>query len=93
LVYCLEQLDNAGAPVGLLRLPRDAKADTSVRDDICEGMIGIVAEGRAAEVGSWDGDLYRSAPPGHAAAQLSAVPYYSWNNRGPNRMLVWISES
>lgn len=93
LVYCLEQFDNASAPVALLRLPRDAKADTAVRDDIYEGMVGIVAEGNAAEAASWDGNLYRSAPPGHAAARLSAVPYYSWNNRGPNRMLVWIAES
>ena len=27
------------------------------------------------------------------SARLTAVPYYIWNNRGPNRMAVWLSET
>jgi len=93
LVYCLEQIDNPAAPVGMLKLSREAKAETELRNDLFDGIVGIVAEAKAAEVASWDGNLYRSAPPEHAATRLTAVPYYSWNNRGPNRMLVWIAET
>ena len=87
LVYCLEQVDNSDAPVGLLRLPRDADVGQIERSDLFGGIVAIDADGRAADIGTWH-DLYHHTPPAHRSARLNAVPYYLWNNRGPNGMVV-----
>ena len=77
----------------MLKLPRDAKPEAAERTDLFDGIVTVVADAEAANAKEWDGELYRSAPPQHAPAKLTAVPYYIWNNRGPNRMLVWIPEA
>jgi hypothetical protein len=93
LVYCLEQIDNSGAAVGMLRLPRDGKAEPAERPDLFDGIVTIVADAEATCTEECDRELYRRLPPRHAPTTLTAVPYYIWNNRGPNRMIVWIPEA
>jgi DUF1680 family protein len=92
LVYCLEQADNAEAPVGLMTLPRDAKIEDRERHDLFDGIITAAAEGRAADAADWD-DLYRNRPPGARPAALTAIPYFLWSNRSPSAMTVWIPET
>ena len=36
--------------------------------------------------------LYSDEPPRQEPVTLTAVPYYTWGNRGLNQMLVWIPE-
>lgn len=91
LVYCLEQVDSPEAPVGLLTLPHDAAIESRERSDLFGGIVTAVAEGALSDVADWDG-LYRERPPAHRPARLTALPYYLWNNRGPNPMTVWIPE-
>ena len=55
------------------------------------GIVTIVAD--AKRVLASTGEPYRAEPYATEAATLTAVPYYAWNNRGPNRMLVWLPES
>ena len=93
LVYCVEQIDNPDADVGLLRLPRRASLGTKMREDLYDGIVTVVADGEAAHPQPDAEVLYRPDPFATAQTQLVAVPYYSWNNRGPNRMQVWITES
>jgi DUF1680 family protein len=93
LVYCLEQVDNPDAEIGLIRLPRQASVGTQVRPDLFDGIVTVVAEGEAAQVAPEGETLYRTEPFPAKRAQLVAVPYYAWANRGPNRMQVWITES
>ena len=92
LVYCVEQHDNGDTPVTELRLPRDAVVTAEQARDLLGGITVLKAKGVALKEGDWNGDLYRAAPPTEQAATLTAIPYYIWNNRGPNRMQVWISE-
>jgi DUF1680 family protein len=92
LVYCLEQVDNPDAAVGLVALPHDAKVESRERSDLFGGIVTAVAEGGLADAADWDG-LYRTQPPARSPASLTAVPYYAWNNRGPNKMTVWIPEA
>jgi DUF1680 family protein len=75
-----------------LRLPRDAEVNAEARSDLLGGITVLTAKGVALKESDWNGSLYRSAPPTEQAATLTAIPYYIWNNRGPNRMQVWISE-
>jgi len=93
LVYCLEQIDNPDAEIGLTRLSRQASVGTQVRPDLFDGIVTVVAEGEAAQVAPEGEALYRTEPFPAKRAQLVAVPYYAWANRGPNRMQVWITES
>jgi DUF1680 family protein len=91
LVYCLEQVDNPDGAVSLLRLPRNAAVEPLHHRDLFDGIVGVAADAKRA--GEANGqDLYSYHPPAHAPARLSAVPYYIWNNRGPNPMAVWIPE-
>ena len=92
LVYCLEQVDNPDAAVGLVALPPDATVESRERSDLFGGIVTVVAEGGLADAADWDG-LYRTRPPARSPASLTAVPYYLWSNRGPNKMTVWIPEA
>jgi len=92
LVYCLEQIDNPLAPVPMLRLPRSAPARAEVRNTPFEGFVTIAADGQALIGDAGNQVLYRGEPYQAAAASIIAVPYFSWCNRGSNRMAVWIPE-
>src|SRR5882672_594145 len=93
LVYCLEQFDNPDAEVGLVRLPRLASVGVQVRSDLFDGIVTLVADAEAAQVAGDSNALYRTQPFPTRPTHVVAVPYYAWNNRGPNRMQVWIAES
>jgi uncharacterized protein len=90
LVYCVEEIDHPSTPIGGLRLPRSAPARADMRPDLLGGIVTIIADAQVARAGT---SLYRAEPFPTEATQLMAVPYYMWNNRGPNRMLVWLPES
>jgi DUF1680 family protein len=90
LVYCLEQVDNPGAAIDLLRLPRTAPIDAQVRRDLFDGVVVLSADGEAAQTTS---ALYQAEPYPTAPVRLSAIPYYAWSNRGRNAMQVWIPET
>jgi DUF1680 family protein len=92
LVYCVEQIDNPAAPVGRLRLPRQAAPTAVERPDLFGGIVIVAADAELASADDWSGVLYRPEPPTLAPARLVAVPYYIWSNRGPNRMAVWLPE-
>ena len=49
LVFCLEQVDNGNVPVGLLRLPRDAKLAAVERPDLFGGIVAIVGDAAVAD--------------------------------------------
>jgi DUF1680 family protein len=93
LVYCAEQVDNPTVPVERVRLPRTATVAARQRADLFDGVVTLVADGKAASDDGWTDTLYRSEPPQAADATWTAVPYYLWNNREPGRMLVWIPEA
>jgi DUF1680 family protein len=90
-VYAIEQADNA-APVDRAVLPRSAKVEPSLRKDLFDGVVTLVADGQAIATGD-DSALYRNAPPAAAPAHWTAIPYYLWNNRTPGKMLVWLPEA
>jgi DUF1680 family protein len=92
LVYCLEQIDNGNKAVAMFRLPRASTLKTVSRSDLFDGIVTVVANAEATDPDEWNGELYRHTPPSDEPAEFTAVPYYIWNNRGPNPMLVWIPE-
>ncbi len=93
LVYCVEQVDNPGAPIGRLHLPRAAQPRAVERPDLFGGTVVLESDAELASMDGWDDVLYRPEPGPTRPGTLTAVPYYAWANRGPNRMLVWLPEA
>jgi DUF1680 family protein len=77
LVYCAEGADNAGSVLDAV-LPDGALVHTRVRPDLLGGVTVLETTARGA-----DG---REKP-------LLLVPYYTWSNRGPGEMAVWLSRA
>lgn len=89
LVYCMEGADNPGL-LQSLRLPRDSRfAIHPVEDGVLKGNVILTADGWQNVCGP---ELYSDEPPRQKPVTLTAVPYYTWGNRGLNQMLVWIAE-
>lgn len=89
LVYCMEGADNPGL-LQSLRLPRDSRfAIHPVEDGVLKGNVILTADGWQNDCGP---ELYSDEPPRQKPVTLTAVPYYTWGNRGLNQMLVWIAE-
>ena len=80
VVYCLEEVDN-GAGIFDLILPDNASFSSKFQQDLLGGIVTI--EGEAILIGK-NGSEKKSI--------ITAIPYYSWANRGPGKMLVWIPE-
>lgn len=89
VVYCFEGIDN-GDCLQSLRIPRDLKADAYVCEDgVLQGNVLLGIEGFRM---AGSGELYSEKPPVKEKALLTAVPYYTWSNRGENQMRVWMHE-
>ena len=88
LVYCLEGVDNKEDVLSLSIL-RNNEFKVEWDDTLFGGVAKIVTEG----VKTCQGDhLYSSKRPLEEKVMLTAVPYYTWGNRGENEMRVWIPE-
>ena len=89
LVYCLEGVDH-NVPVRNITLPRSSEL-RAVPDDRT-GAVTLHAAATALS-SSHDGDLYPTSPSDAEPVALTAVPYFSWANRGQSEMTVWIRET
>lgn len=92
LVYCLEEADNGG-DLHLVRLdgvrPEDFRADW--RPDKLGGIVELTGPGVRETDAGWDGALYAADIPVETRpARLTWIPYYSWANREPGEMRVWV---
>ena len=89
IVYCLEGADN-GKLLQSLRIPRDLNAVPYVCEDgVLRGNVLLRIEGWRMVGGQ---ELYSEKRPVREKAVLTAIPYYTWANRGENQMRVWILE-
>jgi uncharacterized protein len=95
LVYCVEQADLPGAPLGRLRLAGGA-ARSTWQPGLLGGVHVIEAPGLLAPAEPGPGFPYgddAAAPAGGQAAAITAIPYYAWAHRGLDGMRVFIPEA
>jgi uncharacterized protein len=92
LIYCVEEADNPNTSIALARLPRGALPTAEKRQDLFDGAVAIVAEMDVAKANGAN-VLYQTQPYETTKAKVTAIPYFLWANRGPNRMMVWLPES
>ncbi|MCM1136049.1 MAG: glycoside hydrolase family 127 protein [Clostridium sp.] len=89
VVYCFEGADNGG-PLQSLRIPKELKAEAfTCEEGILKGNVLLRIKGCRMVGGE---ELYSEKPPVKAEAELTAIPYYAWANRGENQMRVWMLE-
>jgi uncharacterized protein len=95
LVYCVEAVDNPRHRLD------DLAIDTAVAPEVLplDGPLGAIATIRAGgrvrprTGASWWPYSRAGGPAGHKTGQsvpLTAVPYYTWGNREPGAMRIWV---
>ena len=86
LVYCFEGVDNGG---DVLSLILDDSAEISVGDAVPELGGAETLKVKGYRIAPTEG-LYTFEKPKKVSEELTAVPYYTWGNRGENQMRVWL---
>ncbi|NWG13840.1 MAG: glycoside hydrolase family 127 protein [Acidobacteria bacterium] len=88
IVYCVEAVDHS-VPLKALYLPLNAELKAERVRSLLGGVVAIKGFAEAADEQDWGRMLYqRAAAP--RRVPLVAVPYYSWDNRTPGAMRVWL---
>jgi len=94
LVYCFESVDQPpGTDLADLRIDHGKPLQAIWREDLLNGVVKVEAQGAMVNMSNWENTLYRSFNADNLAHQdmeLTAIPYYAWANRGPEKMRVWI---
>jgi DUF1680 family protein len=85
LVYCCEGLDNGGHARGLVLEPTVLDIQAAWRADLLGGTQVLTA--KCERLRDSDPFHYISEP-----AEMVAIPYALWANRGASDMQVWIAE-
>lgn len=86
VVYCLEDSDHA-CRVDEVGLGLDAALEPQFEPELLGGVV--VLKGRGIQHGlveADDGGYTMESRP----VDITAIPYYAWDNREPGRMVVWV---
>jgi uncharacterized protein len=83
IVYCVEWRDNKDGRVRNLLLPDSAKLTAEFNHDLLNGVVTVRGKGESLAYDA-EGKVIKSEQ------EITAIPYYSWANRGQGEMLVWI---
>jgi uncharacterized protein len=89
LVYCIEQVDTKVSPDRIV-LPENAKFDTVFEKNLLGGVVVVHGDAFVINDSDWDGELYRVGKQKLEPFNVSAIPYYAWDNRDPGEMRVWL---
>jgi DUF1680 family protein len=91
IVYAAESLDN-DRPVHAMVLTPDAPLSVVASGGPRGGPPPIMSQALVAKNSDPSGDLYRPGPDLERAV-LELRPYFTWTNRGPSELAVWLPES
>lgn len=91
LVYCLEEIDNSPNLQNIM-LDENPGFTSEHIDRLLGGITVIRGKALRNDESQWKGQLYRELSFEKAPDNITAVPYYAWNNRGEGEMTVWIRQ-
>ncbi len=83
VVYCVEGADNGNQAWNMI-VPEKTTFTTTFKPDLLDGITTIQFESPAVEVAA-DGTSVATTKK-----TVTAIPYYSWCNRGQNAMQIWL---
>ncbi|QCR24963.1 six-hairpin glycosidase [Pontibacter sp. SGAir0037] len=84
IVYCLEGPDNKDNLVQNILVDKAAPADVTFEANLLNGINVLKTKGAGYKRQLNSDILLRSEQ------EVKAIPYYTWANRGPNDMMVWV---
>jgi len=84
IVYCIEGKDHMDGHVLNFLLPDTAKFTANFREDMLNGIETITTTVYSLSRGENKEFIEKKI------LEMLAIPYYSWANRGPGEMMVWI---
>jgi hypothetical protein len=84
IVYCLEGPDNKDSLVQNILVTKDAPVQAVYKQNFMDGVTILTTNGSSAKRQLNSDVLLKSEQ------EVVAIPYYTWANRGPNEMMVWI---
>jgi len=91
LMYCFEGVDQT-VGLGACAIPAQVKIAPRKADDLLGGVTVLDVMALApAEDTLWNDALYQSPKP--REVNLTAIPYFAWDNRAACEMKVWMPES
>jgi DUF1680 family protein len=94
LVYCLEELDQQGPLPDLAFANPETGFDAEFRRELLAGVVVLQHAGWVSERPSAAEPLYEPVEIAqqrtHRPVRLKLIPYYSWANREPTPMVVWV---
>lgn len=85
IVYCAEWPDTAEGRVLGLALARDARFSAEFEPQLLNGVV--VIRGKAIRPSG-----EKQLPPHEREQEFRAIPYFTWANRGPGQMAVWLPQ-
>jgi len=93
VIYCLEEVDN-GTNLPDIVLPARSELNAEYDEKLLGSVVTITGDALKTDMTLWKEDLYKPIDIEYNTKKIriKAVPYYTWNNRKPGEMLVWIRE-
>jgi DUF1680 family protein len=93
LIYCLEGTDHPETILDRIAIdPHHVSDEFQVEQD--EHRLGGVSvlrgSGTVLEESGWENVLYSNKPPVFKNIDITAIPYYAWDNRAPGQMRIWL---
>ena len=85
IMYCAEWKDNNGLASNII-LPAKADFTPEYRADMLNGVMTLKADVKSISIDATGQNVNTQN------ATLTAIPYYSWANRGKGEMTVWFPE-
>ena len=83
LVYCFEHVDNNGKAMNIL-IPDNVNFASEYKPQLLNGVVVLEAEAPVTSL-STDGRSINTIK-----RKVTAIPYYSWANRGQGEMQLWM---
>jgi uncharacterized protein len=93
MIYCLEGVDHAGIPLDRITIdPLEVSNEFQVvRDEALLGGLSLLrGKGTMIDESGWENVLYRNQGPSSKRIDITAIPYYAWENRAAGEMRVWL---
>lgn len=91
IVYCLEEIDN-GKSLQSIYLEDHTEFNIQYREDLLNGVVTLESDCKMVSDEQWEEDeLYSTSKRFKLIdRKVTWIPYYSWANRKPGEMTVWV---
>ncbi|MCL5408878.1 MAG: glycoside hydrolase family 127 protein [Candidatus Omnitrophica bacterium] len=89
VVYCMEEVDN-NVPLHRIILNEKNKYSAVIKHNLLGGIVTIRGKSEVVDDAGWNEMLYKPlTKEKFKQIKVTAVPYYTWDNRKQGQMRVW----